>query len=1248
MSDAQRKALINNEKSPAPSGGDAPNHAPNQSGLRSSSSPTPASPSPSPASPSPSLDGAASTVPGETLQAMRESTASSPRPRTSKPISDAPREGSGLHRITAAPSAGGSDSTLRPGDTPPESRRERTSTTLPNSDSAGGQQTSQARKTSGHASTIPASGDDEHSRWDISQFPVIDAESYSIGGELARGGIGRVLRARDSRLKRPVAIKELLETHGSASERFVREALLTARLQHPSIIPVYEAGLFPTGEPFFAMKLVSGKSFDEVIAKAKTLEERMALLPHVLNVCDAMAYAHSERIIHRDLKPQNILVGAFGETVVVDWGLAKDLSEEPVPPNKGEKSSAASPRHLTLAGSVMGTPAYMPPEQAAGRPVDERADVYSLGAILYHVLSGVAPYDGPTSVQILAQVASGPPVELREIENGIPDDLLTIVDKALERDPNDRYPSAKELADDLRRFQTGQIVSAHRYSTRQRIARFVRRRRAPLLVAAVAFAVLSVAGTLSVRNILEASKKAAAKQAEAEIAEQKAAQRADDLTIVQARASLERDPTKSIEWLASLSPAFPDMQRVRFIAADARQRGIARILKGHLGQVNAVAFSPSPKKALLASVSDDHTLRVWNIQNRETRTLSGHFDEIWRVAFSSDGTFIATGGKDKTARVWSAETGAVLAIAEYGAEVSELTFSPDGRSLAAFDRIGGGRLFNVDTGTPRELVGAKARIHDLLFSPGGERVFAAFGGTSINVWESSTGKEQRRLNFPEPFYRIAISRDCKRAALVTNSHTLFLWDLETDEKQAIQQNIPGVERLRFSPNGRTFVTTDISDTVMLWNAATGTATELSNHRPPITAAAFSPDSNFIAIAGSDRSLHVWNISTLERRILSGFEDSISDIAFSSDGSHLAAASPDRTVRLFSLSDGTPQIIARHAKGLPHLVTSPDGQWLLTAQTNGKAHLIHLNGNNSIELIGLAGPIKEAVFSPENDRLVTAGPDGTAQVWDLTGYSTWTFQSPDRTAIQRLVYAPDGHRIFSLSSGGLLMRLDADSGQSTELAAVKNFSNSIVLSPDGKYLVTGHSDGTIRAIDTDSGKHRDFVGHDGKISALAFTPGGHFLVSGGADHTVRMWDMNSNQTKIFRIGGTEIEDIDVSPDGELLAVLSGDNSIHLLQPATNRELDALRGHEAKVTRTRFSSDGRFLLSASQDKTARLWHLDLKEGRPFLGHSQAVTDILFGVDDNTILTLSQDGAVRLFKDDLPEDPKALRAWLRGIIQ
>jgi tetratricopeptide (TPR) repeat protein len=333
---------------------------------------------------------------------------------------------------------------------------------------------------------------------DIGSFVEVSASHYRFDREVARGGMGRIRTARDRRLGRWVAVKEVLAQDVGIVRRFEREARITARLQHPSIVSVYEAGLWPDGQPFYAMPLVKGRSLAAVIAEHKTLTARLALVPNVLAVADAIAYAHGERVIHRDLKPTNVLVGEFGETVVIDWGIAKSLDD----PNDRPSADPVPVMAMeTVAGAVIGTPAYMPPEQANGENVDERADVYALGAMLWHVLAGVAPYDGPTA-EVLTAVRAGPPEVVTVREPDAPPDLVAIVERAMAREPSARYPSARELAEDLRRFQTGQLVGAHRYSLRQLLRRWVRRHRTALAVAAVASGLLVAVGVVAVYRIM--------------------------------------------------------------------------------------------------------------------------------------------------------------------------------------------------------------------------------------------------------------------------------------------------------------------------------------------------------------------------------------------------------------------------------------------------------------------------------------------------------------------------------------------------------------------------------------------------------------------------------------------------------------------------------------------------------------------------------------------------------------------------
>ncbi len=282
--------------------------------------------------------------------------------------------------------------------------------------------------------------------------------NYVLLHRVGAGGMGVVWAAYDPVLDRQLAIKLLGEhTHAvpELRERFSREARITAKLQHPSIVHIQETGVCANGEPFYVMKLVTGDALEDVISAKVTLSERLALIPNVGAITEAIAYAHGQGVIHRDLKPRNVIVGAYGETVVIDWGLASATAD--------------------TGGGVMGTPSYMPPEQAAGDAVDERADVYALGAILYHVLAGTRPYAGGSAAATLAAVADDPPVSLATLAPGAPPELLTIANKAMARSPADRYPTAKQLADDLGKFLAGQLVGSHRYSRRELVSRWVRR-----------------------------------------------------------------------------------------------------------------------------------------------------------------------------------------------------------------------------------------------------------------------------------------------------------------------------------------------------------------------------------------------------------------------------------------------------------------------------------------------------------------------------------------------------------------------------------------------------------------------------------------------------------------------------------------------------------------------------------------------------------------------------------------------------
>ncbi|HEX7703452.1 MAG TPA: serine/threonine-protein kinase, partial [Kofleriaceae bacterium] len=333
------------------------------------------------------------------------------------------------------------------------------------------------------------------------QLPIVDPTRFDLHNVIATGGMGKITRAFDHHLAREVAIKEVLSPDFRA--RFEREAAITARLQHPAIVPIYEAGSWPNGSAFYTMRLINGGTLADAIARTSTLAQRLELVTDVVAVTDALAYAHSHAIIHRDLKPSNVLVGEFGETVVIDWGLAKELGTSAAEP----AAAGSTNPHVTTAGVVVGTPCFMPPEQARGDEIDERADVFALGALLYNVLAGSPPYwdQSHDTKELIAAVQARAPTPIRTLVPDAPADLCAIVERAMARDLVVRYPNAGVMAAELERFQTGQLLASREYRIRELLARWIGRHRTVVASTLVATAVLAVGATIALRKITHAN-----------------------------------------------------------------------------------------------------------------------------------------------------------------------------------------------------------------------------------------------------------------------------------------------------------------------------------------------------------------------------------------------------------------------------------------------------------------------------------------------------------------------------------------------------------------------------------------------------------------------------------------------------------------------------------------------------------------------------------------------------------------------
>jgi serine/threonine-protein kinase len=323
----------------------------------------------------------------------------------------------------------------------------------------------------------------------------------------AEGGLGMVSVARDQELNRDVALKEIKPTHAhdaASQARFLAEAEITGGLEHPGVVPVYGLGRFDDGRPFYAMRFIQGESLDDAIRHfhrrdwRKQPSERHLVLRNLLqrfiDVCNAVAYAHGRGVLHRDLKPANVMLGRYGETLLVDWGLAKSLlpAEGQAAPPEGYLRPGSADGLGTRAGAVVGTPAYMAPEQAEGKEVGPAADVYSLGATLYQLLTGQPPFASGTAGEVLARVRRGEYRPPREVKPSVPAALAAVCVKAMACDPGQRYASARDLAGEVERWLADEPVAAYREPWRQRLGRWGRRHRA----AVVGLIVLLLAGVV--------------------------------------------------------------------------------------------------------------------------------------------------------------------------------------------------------------------------------------------------------------------------------------------------------------------------------------------------------------------------------------------------------------------------------------------------------------------------------------------------------------------------------------------------------------------------------------------------------------------------------------------------------------------------------------------------------------------------------------------------------------------------------
>ncbi|MBL9018964.1 MAG: protein kinase [Myxococcales bacterium] len=1055
-------------------------------------------------------------------------------------------------------------------------------------------------------------GDLESAAQDLAELPVVDPDTYVFGRYFARGGMGRIAEVRDKRLGRVIAIKELIARDPGLVARFHREIQITARLQHPSIVSLLEAGRWPSGEPFFAMKKVSGQSLKEAIERRKTLDERLGLLASTIAIVDALAYAHDRGIIHRDLKPANVLVGEFGETVVIDWGLAKDLRAADDAPDPLPSLARGADSQMTAAGSILGTPSFMAPEQARGEDADERTDVYALGAILYTVLTGAPPFVGGDAASIMARVLEEAPRPVGELEPRIPVDLQTIVARAMARDRDERYPSAKELATDLARFQTGQLVAAHRYTRRQLFTRWLRRHRGAVLVGAVAAVVLAALGTASVIGIVRERDRARA-------AEQVASARADALVLAQARATVESDPLKAITVLSELSLGSVHWPAARMVASDAVARGLPTVV-WEARSVDELELSPDGK---LAAYARDAELRLRELASGTERVLGSHDAEISDVVFSRDGTRIATASRDNTVAIWSLDGSPPRRLRGHRGYVLGVELSGDDTHAisSSLDRVT--RVWSLATGEAREL---PALLFARELSPDAKLLIATEPQEGRALWDLATGKRVLELG-----QRCAAFLPGTSTLLIAGDGKVLTRDLASGAETVLRELSDRCTALAIGRDGTIVIGTSVG--AMLVRDPAKQSWAYRGLTRPITGLQVRADGALVAAWSSEGAVHLLDTRTKSGQALAGsrgearFADDDRVIAFGVERELLAWTTTRGGARVFQAGE-----LARRA-GL-----SPDGTTLASGGPGWTLRITDLATRQTRDLRGHQATVQHAVFSPNGALIAALDDDHRVRLWEPRAGRSVLLPGRGQRGLR---FSPDGELLAAIGDQRDISVWSVRTGAVRSFVGHTGIPLALAFSPGG-VLATAGADHTVRVWSTADGTSKILGTHHAPIRALVFSPDGSWLAATDERASVRLWPVAGGPPRVLAAHEGWVLAAAFDPSGRTLATAGTDKQVRLWDVATGAPR-VIGRHAETVLDLAFSPDGRTLASACLDGTARLWDVGAGESRELAGHAAWVWQVQWFADGTRLATSSRDGTVRVWSDELPRDPAALRAWL-----
>ena len=969
-------------------------------------------------------------------------------------------------------------------------------------------------------------------------FSEPEQERYERRGVLGEGGMGRVISVLDRRLRREVALKEVRVEVGPAGEaRLAREAWITAQLEHPSIVPVHDAGRTEQGRLFYTMRLVRGASLALRISQAEGVKERLRLLRPFLDACQAVAYAHSTGIVHRDLKPANILMGEFGETQVVDWGLARPIRRDG--PWMGRVLDDSDLSQVD-SGRVVGTPAYMSPEQAAGEVADERSDVWGLGAILHELLSGRPPYSGGSGREVLKQVTTTDPEPLPE---GVPSELAAIAERAMMRDPAARYPNAQGMAQDLVRYLDGRTVEAYDYRPADHLRRFLRARRVPVLMGGVAALLLAGIGFVGAQRT--AAERDRAVQAEAVAA--RALEEADsNLALAlrqQAQVSAERGDRPRAEVLAAHSLRLEENAAARGVLARfggaAPERLEDRPSLEHCRWYGRVRVE-SQDQLLCRDASG---LQLWSMEP--------DFERLWSKAVLVQELVVNTPRAELAVVspefrgelvVLGLEDGRILRRLPIDGMGERFVVSLDGETLGG---LGGGVL----DAESAELLGRLSCSSGLPQGVGAFRdgfVYAC-SDEALRYWEPGDRVTVYDLDWrgrTQPSIHHLQALDAQRLVVTTFQGELGLVDLST--QQVLHWSSTGAGRVHdLTPvgDGSVLAIAAGQEGVRFWHVATG---QWVGRLPTGPVSELRVEGDELLTVGE--RIQRWRLPELSPQRVFGV-GGFTGVEVSPDGSAACGAMADGSVRAFDLPglEEWPSAILGGSEVAKDCGFSPDGVLLGVG--------ISVHGVQRLSREGPLPPLEPRPGIYTRLRRVVGLRDHTLGLsYAVDGPELWTGVDP---VDQIRVPGREFTKLGANHAGDAAALLDSRSG----LYRLR-LDQGLELEPLG-------------------------VLEDWEPASLDIGEDADLIVVGGAEQLVRM-DLASGERRAWPVS-RPVQDLAISPDDRLVAAGERDGVVEIFDLATGDRVAILRGHSEVVASVAFSPDGRSLVTGSWDGNLQLWNL-----------------------------------------------------------